>query len=481
MPHRPRTRAADPAAVDGDVVGDAARSAQGDIAGAAPGDLAGAAPGDLAITPGADGGPQRAAIRDRAAIQRRTLHTLILMQVIGTIGVGVAPSIGVLLAGEVTQNEAWAGLARTASTLGAALLGLPLGNLAARYGRRVALATGWWTAAAGGALLVVAAQASLVVPLFVGLLLIGAGSAVSLQARFAATDLAAPAQRARALSMVVWVGMLGSVLGPNLGIPGQWIGDRIGLNVYAASFLIAAVALAAAGLVVVVRLRPDPLLLLEADAPDPQAVAMARGVGPRTGRTRLMLAELRTNAPARFAVVGLLTAQIVMVSVMTMTPVHLAGHGDSIAVIGLTISLHVVGMFALAPVVGLLADRRGVRFTIVVGILVLLVSLLIGILRPDATGWVIASLILLGLGWSFVNVSASALFSTVVPPTVRASAQGGVDALANLCGATAAFLAGPLLVATSFATLSALAIVVLIPLTVMVVGPARLRGAAPVG
>ncbi|MGO1259313.1 MAG: hypothetical protein ACTMII_10210, partial [Brachybacterium sp.] len=51
----------------------------------------------------ADGIPQR------ATIQRRTLRTLILMQVIGTIGVGVAPSIGVLLAGEVTQNEAWAG------------------------------------------------------------------------------------------------------------------------------------------------------------------------------------------------------------------------------------------------------------------------------------------------------------------------------------------------------------------------------------
>lgn len=419
-------------------------------------------------------------VQDRAAIQRRTLRTLILMQVIGTIGVGVAPSIGVLLAGEVTQNEAWAGLARTASTLGAALLGLPLGNLAARYGRRVALTTGWWTAAAGGALLVLAAQGSFVILLFVGLLLIGAGSAVSLQARFAATDLAAPAQRARALSMVVWVGMLGSVLGPNLGVPGQWLGDRLGLNVYAASFLIAAVALAAAGVVVGLRLRPDPLLLLEADAPGPEVVAAARGVGPRTGRTRLMLAELRASAAARFAVVALLTAQIVMVSVMTMTPVHLAGHGGSIAVIGLTISLHVVGMFALAPVVGLLADRVGMRATITVGILVLLASLLMGVLRPESTGWVIASLILLGLGWSFVNVSASALFSAVLPPAIRASAQGGVDALANLCGATAAFLAGPLLVLTSFSTLSALAILVLIPLTVMVVGPARLRGSSPV-
>ncbi|RGC65267.1 hypothetical protein C5N14_29475 [Micromonospora sp. MW-13] len=122
------------------------------------------------------------------AVQRRTMTVLVIAQIIGTVGVGVAPSIGVLLAGAVTDSEAWAGLARTGSTLGAALVGLPLGNLAARRGRRVALATGWWTAAAGGLLLVAAAQWSMIVPLFAGLLLIGVGLAVSLQSRFAATD-----------------------------------------------------------------------------------------------------------------------------------------------------------------------------------------------------------------------------------------------------------------------------------------------------
>src|SRR5699024_9492125 len=90
-----------------------------------------------------------------------------------------------------------------------------------RHGRRIALASGWWAAAAGGALVVVAAQWSLLVPLFVGLLLIGAGSATGLQARFAATDLAEPQREGRALALVVWVGTLGSVLGPNLGVPGN--------------------------------------------------------------------------------------------------------------------------------------------------------------------------------------------------------------------------------------------------------------------
>ncbi|SNS98818.1 Major Facilitator Superfamily protein [Micrococcales bacterium KH10] len=202
----------------------------------------------------------------RALLQRRTMVVLTIMQVIGTVGVGVAPSIGVLLAGEVTQNEAWAGLARTASTLGAALLGLPLGGFAARAGRRLALASGWWIAALGSALLVLAAQRSLVIPLFVGLLLIGAGAAASLQARFAATDLAEPSHKGRALALIVWVGTIGSVLGPNLGVPGKIVGHHTGLTVYASAFLIAAVFLALAGLVVFIWLRPDPLLTLEAAA-----------------------------------------------------------------------------------------------------------------------------------------------------------------------------------------------------------------------
>src|SRR5690625_6283860 len=108
---------------------------------------------------------------------------LVIMQVIGTVAVGVAPSIGVLLAGEVADNEAWAGLARTASTLGAALVGLPLGNLAARHGRRIALASGWWAAAAGGDLVVVAATWSQVVQVLLGLQLIRFCSTAGLQAR----------------------------------------------------------------------------------------------------------------------------------------------------------------------------------------------------------------------------------------------------------------------------------------------------------
>ncbi|WP_345471757.1 MFS transporter [Glutamicibacter ectropisis] len=407
----------------------------------------------------------------RDKVQRRTLWILSISQIFGTIGVGVAPSIGILLAEEVTSNEAWAGLARTASTLGAALLGIPLGNLAARHGRRIALASGWWLAALGGLLLVPAAQFQLVVPLFAGLLMIGSGSAISLQARFAATDLASDDHKGRSLALIVWVGTIGTVLGPNLGIPGRIIGDATGLHIYAGAFLIAGAAMAVAGLLVFVLMRPDPLLVNRSSN---QLVASAIPTRQRRGIKRFAV-ELRLNAPARYAVVSILSAQVVMVAIMTMTPIHVTHHGGSVSLVGVTISLHILGMYALAPVVGYVADRWGYRRSIAVGLAIFVASLLVGGVHPVNMGWIMTSLILLGVGWSFINVSGSALFATVINKQERASVQGGVDALSNLCGATAAFAAGPLMALSSFSALTVVAGIVLLPLVFMtVVAPQRM-------
>jgi MFS family permease len=405
------------------------------------------------------------------------------MQVIGTVGVGVAPSIGVLLAEQVTDNEAWAGLARTASTLGAALLGLPLGRLAANRGRRVALSTGWFSAAAGAALLIFAAQESEVVTLFIGLLLIGAGSAVSLQSRFAATDLSDPRHRGRHLALVVWVGTLGSVIGPNLGVPGEVLHAATGLSVFAGAFLVAAVCLALAGVVAFLFLRPDPLLTARSavaitmpDAPGAASVvtpptpsgtvgASRRPTGVRRkGALRHMLSEVRVNADARLALTAVLTAQVVMVAVMTMTPVHMEHQGGTVTFVGLTISLHVAGMYGLSPVSGWAADRWGPRTGMWIGICIFVASLLAGAFFSHSTGWIIVCLILLGLEWSFTNVAGSALFTSAVSEQTRAASQGGLDSLANLCAAVAAFGAGPLLAVTSFSTLAWVAVAVLVPL-----------------
>lgn len=442
-----------------------------------------------------DTGTEAAAAGLFASVQRRTMIVLVITQIIGTIGVGVAPSIGVLLASEVTDNEAWAGLARTASTLGAALFGLPLGGLAQKHGRRFALSLGWFVAALGSGILLFAAQLSMVVPLFIGLLLIGSGAAVSLQARFAAIDLAEPQHKARSLSLVVWVGTLGTLVGPNLGAPGAILGAATGLTVYASAFLITAVCLAVAGTVVFFALRPDPLLFFvahsrphaaaaQAGAQDQEQAQKQPQAPKRPNQFKRVLAEVRTNAAARTALIAIVSGQIVMVSIMTMTPVHMMHTGGNLNIVGLTISIHILGMFAFAPAVGWLVDRYGHRFTIWLGIGIFAASLVIAALRPDQTEWMITALFLLGLGWSFVNVAGSALFALAVSDEVRATSQGGVDAMANLCGAVAAFAAGPMLAASNFTALSLIAIGVLVPISVLLLrriplARARRRGGCP--
>lgn len=411
--------------------------------------------------------------------QRRTLTVLAVSQVIGTVGVGIAPSIGILLATEVTDSELWSGLARTASTLGAAILGIPLGGLAARFGRRTALSSGWWISAVGALVLVAAAQWSLVVPMFTGLLLIGAGQATSLQSRFAATDRAAPADRAKSLALVVWVGTVGSVLGPNLGVPGEALHRSTGLSVFAGAFLIAAVCLALAGAVVFRWLRPDPLE--GRTGATPRAVHDGAGRRVRFPRIRVLLSGIRSSRPARAAATAVVVAQVIMVVTMTMTPVHMHHQGDSVTLVGVTISLHIVGMYALAPVVGVLTDRYGPRLPVAVGVLVLVASAAVCGSASGSTVGVMVGLFLLGLGWSFVNVAGSAMFGQAVAGDDRATAQGGLDASSNLVSAAGAFLAGPLMAVSSFPVVAVVVTVLLVPVVVVLPTVAYARPVEDVG
>ena len=386
------------------------------------------------------------AIPDVRAVQRRTLAVLIVAQVIGTVGVGVAPSIGILLASEVTGDEAMAGLARTASTLGAALFGLPLGTLAAQRGRRVALTLGWLLAAFGSALLVAAAQWSLVVPLFIGLLLIGAGSAVALQARFAATDLAEPHHKARSLALVVWVGTLGSVLGPNLGLPGEIVGAATGLTVFASAFLIATVCLAVAGGVVFVGLRPDPLIVAR------ELVGQHREEGVHVEPTAAQTAQRRTTLI--MVIASIAASHAVMVSVMSMTPVHLTSHGAALVVVGVVISLHVAGMYALSPLFGWWSDRGSRIVVMVAGYLILAAALVVLGLAPNDHTLVAVGLTLLGLGWSAATVAGSALVTDLSNGPERVRVQGRSDMTMSLSGAAAGALAGPVLAVVGYGGLA---------------------------
>ncbi|MEX5271749.1 MFS transporter [Kocuria sp. CPCC 205290] len=393
----------------------------------------------------------------RRALQRRVVRVLALGQVLGGVGVGATLALGALLVTEVSGSPAWSGMAATMNTLGAALLAVPLARLARARGRRISLSTGAVTAMAGASVTIGAAVLSSFPLLLVGLALLGAGSALNLQSRFAATDLAPDETRARDLSLVVWSTTIGAVLGPNLFVPGEVLGRALGLPELTGGFVIALVAQAAGALVYLTGLRPDPLLLAVADG----EAAGAGRPSPAGG-----LAVLRSSPSARRAVLTVALSHAVMVALMSMTPVHLTGQGASLSLVGLTISLHVAGMYALAPVFGWLADRLGRRPVVLLGQVAFTAALVLSWLASVSPVLVTVGLVLLGLGWSASTVAGSALVAEAVPPPERPQLQGVSDLFMNLAGAAGGALAGPVLALVGFDGLSA-ALLVLVGLVVL--------------
>ncbi|MEV8262918.1 MFS transporter [Microbacterium sp. NPDC077057] len=373
------------------------------------------------------------------AVQRRTVLVLSLGQVLGGIAFGATVSLGALLAADISGSDALSGLATASVTLGAALCAIPLARMAARLGRRRALTLGNLFALVGIAVVILAASVRVFPLLLVGILLIGAGNAGNLQSRFAATDLAAPQHRGRDLSIVVWSTTIGGVAGPLLLGPGEIVGQAIGMPPQTGSYVFSFVAQCAALALYLVALRPDPLLaaqrLAQAAAATTSAIVADR---PRV---------------ARYAIFAIAGSHVVMASVMAMTPVHLShmahgAHGaaatpaDVSALVGITIALHVGGMYALSPVFGVLADRWGRLRVVLLGQALLGGALAFAVFAGTVAWGVMVALILLGLGWSAATVAGAALLTEASAPEVRTRRQGRSDSLMSLSAAAGSVLAG---------------------------------------
>jgi MFS family permease len=383
-----------------------------------------------------------------AALRRRSIILLSTAQILSGLAAGSVVSVGSLMAVKLAGSDAWAGSVTTASTLGAALSSLALARLAASRGRRISLVTGLALASVGATSIIISAVVSNFVLLLVGGALMGVGSAANLQARFAATDLSTPHTRARDLALVVWMSTAGAVTGPNLIRLGAPMSRLTGLPELGAVFVFPVAGMFAAMLVMWFGLRPDPLFVGRSIIGD--ELGQARKHVPIS----VAFTTLRRHPTALAALSGILVAHAVMVAIMSMTPVHMAGHGTSISIVGLTVSLHIAGMYALSPVMGLLADRLGAHVVLIGGLCVIVVATVLTGMSGGSTMIVTAGLILLGLGWSASTVAGSSIVAATVTGVERVAVQGLSDSLMSLAGAGGGAVAGLLLAAAGYSGLS---------------------------
>lgn len=403
-----------------------------------------------------DAGLHSTSATDVARIQRRTVAVLAAGQVLGGVAFGATVSLGALLAADLSGEESLSGLATASVTLGAALCAIPLARLAAAQGRRRALTLGNLLALVGIAVVITSAALRLFPLLLVGVILIGAGNAGNLQSRFAATDLSAQGRRGRDLGTVVWATTVGGVVGPLMLTPGEAVGRWLGMPPLTGSYAFSIVAQTLALVLYLVALRPDPLKIA-------QQIARTRDPGAP-----------RVDAPdrpivARYAVFAVAGSHVTMASVMAMTPVHLS-HLDPrnvTTIVGVTIALHVFGMYGLSPVFGILADRWGRLQTILLGQGLLAASLLTAAIAPDSPSAVLIALLLLGLGWSAATVGGAALLTEATPTELRPRRQGRSDTAMTLSAAIGAVLAGGILGLIGYGGLALVALAVVVAITVL--------------
>lgn len=381
-------------------------------------------------------------------VQRRTMSVLIVSQALGGLGTTIGVAVAAILAEDVSGSEALAGLVQTAQVLGAAIASYLLAALMGRRGRRVGLAVGYLIGATGAATCVLGGAVRSFPVLLIGGLLLGANSASNYQSRYAAADLATPQTRARALAIVLWATSVGAVLGPNLTGPSGQVAADLGLPKLTGPFAFSVVAVLLAVVVVWTMLRPDPLLVARERAGE---VDVARP-GTSWSRVRGVAAEHPGVAAGMLA---LAAGHAVMVAVMVMTPLHMHHGGATLELIGVVVSVHVLGMYFFSPLVGWLADRFGRTPVLVLGAVLLLLSMLIAGTSPTGGSWRIGiGLLLLGVGWSCTTVAGSAMLTESTPLAARTDVQGAADLLMNAAAALAGALAGVVMDKLGFGALS---------------------------
>jgi len=382
----------------------------------------------------------------RASLYRRTLWVVSISQIFGGAGLAAGVAVGALLVQEMLGSEALTGFPAALFTLGSALAAYAVGRLSQRYGRRNGLTVGFLVGGLGAFSVIIAAITNSLILLFVSLFVYGAGTATSLQTRYAGTDLASKKQRATAVSITMVSTTFGAVAGPNLvGLMGSFA-LSIGIPKLAGPFILSGAAYILAGLCIFLFLRPDPYIVVKAIEAQEQHTA---NDSP---------AEVKESQDTRGIAVGatiMILTQMVMIAIMTMTPIHMEHHGHGLREIGLVIGAHIGAMYLPSLITGILVDKIGrTAMAVASGVTLLLAGIVAAVAPTDSLMLLIMALVLLGLGWNFGLISGTALIVDSTQSATRAKTQGSVDIFIAIAGATGGAISGMVVAGFSYATLS---------------------------
>lgn len=406
-----------------------------------------------------------------ATLRRRMVWVLFAISALGSTGYIAAITVGTLVAAELSGSASLSGIPGASAVLGTAFAASLLSSLMLRVGRRPGLLGGLLIGVAGALVAVGAVLIGSLPLLLLGSGLAGFANGAANLGRYVASDLVPPERRASAIGTVVWGSTVGAVTGPNLVAPAGQVARAAGLPELAGAYVLTFAFIGLAWLLAFVLLRPEPYVLADpsalrmhddADVPAPSAMTILR-------RPAVLV-----------ALVTLVIGQVVMVLIMTMTPLHLIDHGHGLQTVGLVLSAHTFGMFALSPVSGRLTDRFGSPLVIVAGLATLAFSAFLAAVAPPDGGLVLTlALFLLGYGWNLGFVAGSALLTRGLALGERTRIQGIADGLTWGSAAIAGVASGIVVAGTSYTVLGFLGLALtMLPVALLITHRTRLSAVA---
>jgi len=398
-------------------------------------------------------------------LYKRTLIVVVMSQIFGGAGLAAGITVGALIARDMLGSASFAGLPAALFTLGSALSAFLVGRISQRFGRRYGLSFGFIAGGIGAVGVIIAATIDSLPLLFISLFIYGAGTSTNLQARYAGTDLASEKQRATAISIAMVSTTLGAVAGPNLVTPMGNFAVILGIPALAGPFILAAAAFFAAGLTLLIYLRPDPFLVAKAIA-----ASVEKNIDSKSEE---QINKLRGKINRIGVIVGalvLVLSHLVMVAVMTMTPIHMQNNEFGLTAVGMVIGFHIAAMYLPSLGTGLLVDKFGrTKMVIASGITLSSAGLMAAYAPGDSLFWLTFALILLGLGWNFGLISGTAMIIDSTDINTRAKTQGSVDVWVALAGTAGSLISGIIVAYSSYAVLGLLGMylsLLLIPLII---------------
>jgi len=366
---------------------------------------------------------QRLAQADRDSAAKRLALRLSVASALAGANAAVIFATEAILGASMAPSAGLATVPLSCFVVGLALGTLPIGWIARRYGRKPALLTGSLSGVLTGALATVATLVWSFPLLCLSAIFGGIYAAASQSYRFAATDGASPALQPKLFSWVMTGGVLAGILGPQLV---QHTMDIWPQHLFAATYvgqaIVALIAMA---------------VLAGVEAPPASLQAVDQKPGRRLGQI---------VAQPQFVVAAICgtVSYALMNMVMTAAPLAMKMCGLSLSQSNLGIQWHILGMYAPSFITGSLIGRYGAKRIVALGLALEVAAALV-----DLHGVTVAhfwtGLILLGVGWNFGFIGASAMVVAAHRPEERTKVQSFNDFVIFGTMAVGSFASGQML------------------------------------